>query len=80
MVLFRRSESGKKIDEEWHEVRQAARVGTFSLDEWAAQDITRYDLDTAQIDGSDNPRTFTWDRDIDILDSNGTDVRTLDTR
>ena len=79
-MLFRRSDSAKKVDEDWHRIRHEARTTTFSLDEWSSREIIRWDLETAQIDGSGHPLTYTIDRDIDTLDSNGTDIRMLDDR
>lgn len=79
-MMFREAESAKPLDKEWHLMRQKARTTTFSLDEWSDEEILRWDLDTARITGRDNPRTYTYDRTIDTLGENGTDVRTLDNR
>jgi len=78
MVLFKRSESGKHIDKEWHQQRQRAREIGFSLDEFSDEEITKYDLDTAGITGKDNPRTYTFSAAIDLFGVNGLDVRSLD--
>ena len=43
-------------------------------------EITKYGLETARIDASDNPLTFTWNRPLDLFGSNGLDVRTLEDR
>ena len=80
MVMFRRSQSGKHVDARWHEVRQQARTNTLSLDEWGEQEISRFDLDTAQITGEDTTRTYIIDRDIDVLGVNGFDIRELYSR
>jgi len=81
-MQFRRSEGAKPIDSEWHRQRQRAREQAFnsSLSIFSDTEITKYDLDTAQIDGSDNPRTFTFDRPLDKFGINGTDVRELSDR
>jgi hypothetical protein len=81
-MQFRRSEGAKPIDNEWHRQRQRAREQAFnsSLDIFSDTEITKYDLDTAQIDGSDNPRTYTFDRPLDKFGINGTDVRNLEDR
>jgi len=81
-MQFRRSEGAKPIDSEWHRQRQRAREQAFnsSLDIFSDTEITKYNLETAQIDGSDNPRTFTFDRPLDMFGINGTDVRTLEDR
>jgi len=81
-MQFRRSEGAKPINSEWHRQRQRAREQAFnsSLDIFSDTEITKYDLDTAQIDGSDNPRTYTFDRPLDKFGINGTDVRNLEDR
>jgi hypothetical protein len=80
MVLHRRTNSGAHISEDWHRFREEARRSTFSLAEFSDEDIEKYDLDDARIDGSDNPRSYTYNRKIDSLGSNGTDIRTLPDR
>jgi len=79
-MQFRRSAGAKPIDSEWHRQRQRAREQAFnsSLSIFSDTEITKYDLDTAQIDGSDNPRTFTFDRPLDMFGINGTDVRDME--
>jgi len=76
-MQFKRSEGAKAINAEWHRQRQRAREQAFnsSLGIFSETEITKYDLDTAQIDGSDNPRTYTFDRPLDKFGINGTDVR-----
>lgn len=39
--------------------RQGARETAMSTDEFSPQEIEEWDLDTARIDGSDNPDTYT---------------------
>lgn len=77
MVQFRESPSSKVTDEEWHRFRQRARKTAFSIDQFSDEEVTRFDLETAQIDGSDNPRSFTINRPIDLLGMNGIDLRDL---
>lgn len=79
-MRFRRDRSGKHTDKEWHRNRHLARHHTFNLDDWSDEEIVRYDLDTADITGRLNPRSYTFDRDIDILKANGTDIRELKDR
>ena len=81
-MMFRQATGAKPVDEEWHEKRETARRTTFSLAEWSQEEITRWDLDTADITGRDNPRTYRVDRPVDGPGQvkNGTDVRTLDNR
>lgn len=79
-MMFRQGESSKPVDEQWHLEREKARRTAFSTAEFSPQEITRWDLDTAQIDGSDNPRTFQYDPAIDILGTAKVDVRELDNR
>lgn len=51
--------SGSKVWRPWHEERQRARETAMSEEEFSPQEIEDYDLDTAEIDGSDNPDSFT---------------------
>lgn len=78
-MQFRRSPSARSLDSDWHRGRQRAREVAYnsSLDMFSDTEIIKYNLDTAQIDGSENPRTWTWRRAIDIFGINGTDVRNL---
>lgn len=81
--MFPESKSAKPIDARWHEHRQDARENSFSINEWSQEEITRWDLDTADITGQDNDRTYTVDRPLNQKDgqmNNGTDIRTLDSR
>lgn len=81
-MQFRRSPSARVVDREWHERRQEAREHAFnsSLNIFSDEEILKYDLDTARIDGSDNPRTYLMQRTIDVFGMNGTDIRTLRNR
>ena len=81
-MQFRRSPETRAIDTDWHRERQRAREQAYdgSLPLFSDVEITKYNLGTAQIDGSDNPRTFTWDRPLDLFGINGTDVRNLEDR
>jgi hypothetical protein len=81
--MWPRSENLKPIWEDWHETRHVARTSTFNLDQWSDIDQTKYDLDTADITGEDNSRTYEVDRhsaEIDGTQNNGADVRILDRR
>lgn len=82
MVQFRRSPEARPLDKEWHRNRQRAREQAFNsdLDFFSDQERIEFELDTAQIDGSDNPLTYTIDRPINLLGMNGTDIRTLEDR
>ncbi len=77
MVMFRRSESGKRVDADYHQFRQEARESAFSINEFSDEEINRYNLETARITGRENPRTYTVNRPIDLLGTNGIDLRTL---
>ncbi len=77
MVMFRRSESGKRVDAGYHQFRQEARESAFSINEFSDEEINRYNLETARITGRENPRTYTVNRPIDLLGTNGIDLRTL---
>jgi len=70
----------KPVNADWHLFRANARRTANSKEEFAEADQVKYDLDTAQITGEDNPRNFTYDRPVDILNENGTDVRDLEDR
>ena len=84
MVMHRESKGGKPIDPEWHEFARTAKETTFSLAEWADEEIGRWDLDedTRRPTGRENPRTYTVGRPIQTAtdEKNGTDIRTLDNR
>ena len=82
-MQFARSGDVKPTQDWWHRGRQDARERAFNSDlesQFSDTEITKFDLETAQIDGSDNPRTFTWDRPLDLFGINGTDVRELGDR
>jgi hypothetical protein len=82
-MQFARSEGVKPSQSWWHEGRQRAREEAFNSDLesfFSDTEITRLDLETAQIDGSDNVLTWTWDRPLDKFGMNGLDVRTLEDR
>lgn len=76
-MKFRESDSGRKIDTEWHRFREDARTTAFSLAEFGDIAIQRYDLQTARIDGSGNPRTYKLDPAIGTLGMAGVDIRKL---
>jgi hypothetical protein len=69
----------RPIDREWHEQRQRAREQAFnsSLDIFSDEEIVKYELEAARIDGSDNPRTYILNRTLDLFGTNGTDIREL---
>lgn len=79
-MQFRRSPGARPLDADWHQQRQRAREQAYSSDlqaQFSDSEIVKYELDTAQIDGSDNPRLYMMQRAIDLLGINGTDVRDL---
>ncbi len=78
MVAFKQSNDSKKIRKDWHTFRENARQTAFGPEEFAPSDRIEYDLDDAGITGEDNDRTYTYDRPVDILGENGTDVREQD--
>lgn len=82
-MQLRRSPGARAIDADWHRRRQQAREQAYNSDLdtfFSDSEIVKYNLDTAQIDGSDNPRTWIWNRAIDLFGVNGTDVRELRNR
>ena len=78
-MQFKRSDGAKPSQEWWHRGRQRARETAFnsSLELFSETETVKFDLDTAQIDGSDNPQLWIWNRALDVFGTNGTDVRTL---
>lgn len=81
-MQMRRSPSVRAIDSQWHRERQRAREVAYnsSLEMFSEAEIIKYDLETAQIDGSDNPQVYKWDRPLDLFGINGTDIRELKNR
>jgi hypothetical protein len=77
---FKRSEGAKAVDREFHEFRQRARQTGFRVNQFGDSEIVEYNLETARIDGKDNPFSYRVNRAIDFLSINGTDVRTLRNR
>lgn len=78
MVGFARGESQKAVWSEWHEERERARRTAFSLAEFSDEEINKYDLDTADVNGQDNPDTYTWNRPLFPTERH--DVREQDDR
>ena len=78
-MQFRRSNDARVTDSDWHKARQRAREAAFnsSLNIFSEEERVKYNLETARIDGSDNPQTYTANRPIDLLGVNGLDLRTL---
>jgi len=81
-MQFRRSPGARAVDADWHRQRQRARERAFnsSLDVFSDEERVKFDLETAQIDGSDNPQTYRVDRPFDFLGMNGLDIRELRNR
>jgi hypothetical protein len=82
-MQFARSPGAKPTQRWWHEGRQDARERAFSGDltaQFSDTEIIKFDLETAQITGEDNPRLFKFMPVIDILGISGTDVRELRNR
>jgi len=76
--MFKRGNSQKAIDSEWHEFRHDARRTAFDINEFGDIDIEKYDLETARITGQENPETYQWDRPL--YPTKRIDVRTLNDR
>jgi hypothetical protein len=74
---FKRSEGAKAVDSDFHRSRQRARETGFNVDMFGDSEIVKYNLETARINGSDNPHTYRVNRAIDFLGVNGIDVREL---
>ncbi len=71
------------MDASWHRERQRAREQAYSGDLdafFSNSEIIKYNLETAEITGEDNPRMYLFRRTIDLFGINGTDVRTLRNR
>lgn len=73
---FARSENLKPIDSRWHEFRQNARETAFSIEQFGPIERERYDLDTAEITGAENPRTYTTEDPLEV----GTGAEQFDVR
>jgi hypothetical protein len=76
-MQFKRSESAKPVNAEFHKSRQQARETGFNVAQFGDSEIVKYNLRTARINGSDNPHSYRVNRAIDFLDVNGLDVRDL---
>jgi len=79
-MQFRRSPETRAIDRGYHRGRQRARENYFSIEQASPVEIVKYELEAEDITGKENPRTYTWNRAIDLLGINGTDVRNLEDR
>jgi len=82
-MQFRRSPGMRAIDSAWHRERARAREQAYSstLEGFFSEtEITKFELRTAQIDGSDNPEVWDFDRPLDMFGINDTDVRELHNR
>jgi len=77
MVMFERSRGSRAVSTDWHEFRLNARRNAYSKEEFSDEENIRYNLDTARITGRENPDTYTVDRPIDLLGTNGIDLREL---
>jgi len=73
--MFKRGNSQKAVDSEWHEFRHEARKNAFDIQEFGPIDIEKYDLETARITGRENPETYILKRPL--YPQNRIDVRTL---
>jgi hypothetical protein len=79
-MQFARSPGAKPTQAWWHEGRQDARERAFSGDltaQFSDTEIIKFDLETAQITGAENPRLWKMMPVYDILGISGTDVRPL---
>jgi len=75
--MFPRFEGLQGVWEEWHEERQKARETAFSVGEFGPEDVTEYDLDTADITGQDNSDTYDYDPAIDKLNERDHSIKEL---
>ena len=74
---FKRSEGAKAVDRDFHRSRERARQTGFNVGMFGDSEIVQYNLETARINGSDNPHTYRVSRAIQFLGVNGVDVRDL---
>lgn len=81
MVGFALGNSGRFINEEWHERRQTAIETTYTVEEWSEIDITKYDLRDKDFTGKEVDRNYVFDHPIsdDEVSVTGFDVRDLPT-
>ena len=79
--MWVRTESSKPTWRKWHEERHKARQNSPNLSPFSEIAKTAYDLETADVDGQDYDKNYSWDRPLNELDgtgNNGTDIRELD--
>lgn len=62
--MFKRENGQRPVDGDWHAGRENARRTAFSLAEFSEQEIERLDLETAGVNGEDNPRSYEWKRPL----------------
>jgi len=79
-MQFRRSPGARAIDADYLKGRQRARTSYFNFSQVSDVERIKYELEKEDITGKENPRTYTWNRAIDLLGINGEDVRELNDR
>lgn len=77
MVLHHRANDGSPVWKQWHIARANARHLAMDIIEYSDIEVEQFDLDTAQLTGADNPRTFTTTPSQVGDRSNPYDVRDL---
>lgn len=77
MVQRSLGNSGKHLNEDYHETRRFAREETFNIDEWGDIDIEWYDLESVDFDRKQKDSTFITDPK---MDSEGGPERGIDIR
>lgn len=82
-MMFDRSTKGdKSLDKRWHRKAKIAKRTTFSLDDWSAREIDRWDLDdpVRKPTGRKNPQTWNYDKPLKRVNRNPESDRRRDAR
>jgi len=75
-MKFRKND-GKLLTAEYYLFRENARRTAFHEENFSDADREEFDLETAGITGEDNNDNYRFNRPVDTLGQNGTDVRDL---
>ena len=81
MPLFSLRNSGKNLNEEYHDTRHRARTTTVKIEEWSDIEQTLFDLDTVDFDTKQVDRFYLTRADVEAEGASqpGFDIREIDT-
>jgi hypothetical protein len=79
MVQQTHGNSGRFLNQEWHETRWEARTETYSEVEWSEIDIVKYDLDTVEFTRKFKDSTYETDprKEAEGSPDGEIDIRTI---